>query len=85
MPQGVLWDTADTEAEVLSKEEMEAARNNQTRTRSIAVDGITVSNPQSVKSHRTTSLKAIPIFASEKSHLGWNESIGVKICPYAAA
>jgi len=53
-------------AEVLSKEKMKAARDNQSRTRGITIDRIAVSNPQSVKSHRVTSLKAISIFATKK-------------------
>ena len=52
--------------EMAAKEIMKAVRDGRARSRFIAVDSLTVSYPQSVKSHRMTSLKTITIFATQK-------------------
>ena len=53
--------------EMAAKEVMKAVRDGRARSRFIAVDSLTVSYPQSVKSHRMTSLQAKTIFAAQKS------------------
>ena len=50
--------------EVATEEIMKAVRDSRARSRLIAVDSLTVSYPQSVKSHRMTGLEAITIFAT---------------------
>ena len=52
--------------EMTTEEVFKAIRDSGARTRNIVVDSLTVGSPQSVKSHRMTSLKTITIFATQK-------------------
>ena len=53
--------------EVATKEKFKVVRDSRARTRIIVIDGLEMGSPQSVKSHRMTSLQTITIFATQKS------------------
>ena len=52
--------------EVTTKEIFKAVRDSWARTRDIVVGGLTMGKPQSVESHRMTSLKTITIAATQE-------------------
>ena len=53
--------------EMTTKEIFKAVRDSWARTRDIVVGGLTMGKPQSVESHRMTSLKTITIAAAQEA------------------
>jgi len=53
--------------EMTTKEIFKAVRDSWARTRDIVVGGLTMGKPQSVESHRMTSLKTITIAATQEA------------------